>query len=277
MWLKWRNLKSRLAKPLAKHYKIEAGEKMKACILMIQFFTRIPIYTQLTVKIEDFPRSICYLPIVGLLLGLLNVIFFALAYQLFAQNVAITLVLISNVCLTGAFHLDGLADTCDGIFSGRSRERILEIMHDSRIGTNGAVAVGLDFILRFACLSSLDLHQTILALLSAPILSRSLNPILMRAKYAREEGLGNLFIGKIKTINLYQSLFLGGFFILVMNGILCGSILYFASLGFALCYKWYIVRLLGGMTGDTLGAGNELGEILVMLLFSGLARQGLLS
>ena len=250
---------------------------MKACILMIQFFTRIPINTQLAVKIEDFPRSICYLPIVGLLLGMLNAIFFALAYQVFAPTVAMTLVLILNVCLTGAFHLDGLADTCDGIFSGRSRERILEIMHDSRIGTNGAVAVGLDLLLRFACLSSLDLQQTILALLSAPILSRSLNPILMRTKYAREKGLGNLFIGKIKPINLYQSLLWGGLFVVVINGIVCGSILYFASIGFVLCYKWYIVRVLEGMTGDTLGCGNELGEIVVMLLFSGLAKQGLLS
>lgn len=276
MWLKCRNLKSRLEKISVKLYKMQAGEMMKAYILMIQFFTRIPIYTQLEVKKEDFPRSVCCLPLVGLLLGSLNALLFVAAYHLFAQNVAVVLVLISNVCLTGAFHLDGLADTFDGIFSGRSRERILEIMHDSRIGTNGAAAVVLDFLLRYMCLSSLDMQQTILALLSAPILSRALNPILMRAKYARQEGLGNLFIGKIEAENLYMTLLFGAVLVLSINGMICGSVLYLGSLCFVLCYKWYILRILGGMTGDTVGGGNELGEIIALLLFSGLGRQGLL-
>lgn len=259
-----------------KPYKIEVGEKMKACILMIQFFTRIPINTSLEIKLEDFPRSICYLPIVGLLIGIINAMFFAVVYQFFVPNVAIVLVVISNVCLTGAFHLDGLADTCDGIFSGRSREGILEIMRDSRIGTNGAVAVGLDFVLRFACLSALDMHQTLFALLVAPIISRSINPILMQTQYAREEGLGNLFIGKIDRKNLYITLGVGGALVVFINGFLCGIVLYFTSLVFILYYKWYVVKLIGGMTGDTLGAGNELVELLVLLVFSALVKQELI-
>ncbi|WP_043495864.1 adenosylcobinamide-GDP ribazoletransferase, partial [Hafnia alvei] len=89
------------------------------------------------------------------------------------------------------FHLDGLADTCDGIFSARPRERILEIMRDSRIGSNGALALIFVILARVAIIYQLTQtgHNVYTLLVAAPALSRALLPVLMyQQKYARENG-----------------------------------------------------------------------------------------
>ena len=100
--------------------------------------------------------------------------------------------------MTGGFHLDGLADTCDGVFSARSRDRMLEIMRDSRLGTHGGLALIFVVLAKILVLSELALRgEPILASLAAACaVSRGTAALLMyRHRYAREEGLGNVFIG----------------------------------------------------------------------------------
>lgn len=102
--------------------------------------------------------------------------------------------------LTGGFHLDGLADTCDGIFSARTRDRMLEIMRDSRLGTHGGLALIFVLVAKVLVVGELllrDIHP-IAALAAACAVGRGMAVLLMyRHRYAREKGLGNLFIGKI--------------------------------------------------------------------------------
>ena len=102
--------------------------------------------------------------------------------------------------LTGGFHLDGLADTCDGIFSARTRDRMLEIMRDSRLGTHGGLALIFVLVAKVLVVGELllrDIHP-IAALAAACAVGRGMAVLLMyRHHYAREKGLGNLFIGKI--------------------------------------------------------------------------------
>jgi len=250
---------------------------MKNFVLMLQFFTRLPININLEVKEEDFPKGIIYFPLVGLVIGLINAIAYSLFSMVFSNLLSIIFITLVNVLITGALHLDGLADTCDGIFSARKKERMLEIMKDSRLGTNGAIAICFDLFLRIAIISSIPKEYILVAIVVSNVISRTMLVLLcFISKYARPEGgMGNLFIGKISKKNLVITLVLGLIIsILLFNyrGVLLIAI---TSL-FILLFNRYITSKIGGITGDILGAANELVELLVLLAFVVLSRYGLL-
>ena len=243
---------------------------LKQLLLMLQFFSRLPLPWQLTVTEEDFHQGILFLPLVGLLLGAVNALAYWLGAMLGGRELAALAAIVSNLWLTGAFHLDGLADTCDGIYSSRKRERMLEIMKDSRVGTNGACAIVLDFLLRWVGLSLLTETMAPLVLLLMPVAARSCNPLLMQSVYARREGLGNLFIGKVSWPRTLASVLIGGGLVYGITGhwlVLAGFALVVL---FQFLFRQYITGILGGMTGDTLGAGDECSELLLLVL-SGIA------
>ena len=243
---------------------------LKQLLLMLQFFSRLPLPWQLTVTEEDFHQGILFLPLVGLLLGAVNALAYWLGAMLGGRELAALAAIVSNLWLTGAFHLDGLADTCDGIYSSRKRERMLEIMKDSRVGTNGACAIVLDFLLRWVGLSLLTETMAPLVLLLMPVAARSCNPLLMQSVYARREGLGNLFIGKVSWPRTLASVLIGGGIVYGITGhwlVLAGFALVVL---FQFLFRQYITGILGGMTGDTLGAGDECSELLLLIL-SGIA------
>ena len=243
---------------------------LKPLLLMLQFFSRLPLPWQLTVTEEDFHQGILFLPLVGLILGAVNALAYWLGAMLGGRELAALAAIVSNLWLTGAFHLDGLADTCDGIYSSRKRERMLEIMKDSRVGTNGACAIVLDFLLRWVGISLLTETMAPLVLLLMPVAARSCNPLLMQSVYARREGLGNLFIGKVSWPRTLASVLIGGGLVYGITGhwlVLAGFALVVL---FQFLFRQYITGILGGMTGDTLGAGDECSELLLLIL-SGIA------
>jgi adenosylcobinamide-GDP ribazoletransferase len=169
--------------------------------------------------------------------------------------------------LTGGFHLDGLADTCDGIFSARTRDRMLEIMRDSRLGTHGGLALIFVLVAKVLVVGELllrDIHP-IAALAAACAVGRGMAVLLMyRHRYAREKGLGNLFIGKI---SLQQTLVTMAMAIALATALLGLQGLRAALITLVLIWGlgWALKRTLGGQTGDTLGAAIELGELLFLL------------
>jgi len=243
---------------------------MKDFILMLQFLTRIPINIQIKVEEDSFKKGMVYFPLVGLVIGALNVLVFLALSLVVSDLLAIIFMTLFNVCLTGGLHLDGLADTCDGIYSSRSKGRMLEIMKDSRIGTNGGVAIFFDLTLRIALLNSISSnnYSVLKAILIASVLSRTILVLLSYiSTYARKEGgLGNLFIGKITTKGLTISLIMG---ILIMS-ILLGykaMFIFLPLLVIMFLYEKYIKSKIGGMTGDTLGAAAEITEILVLFIY----------
>jgi len=241
---------------------------MKLIILMIQFFTRIPINTQMEVHEEDFAKAVVYLPIVGVLIGAINVVAYQLLSLLLPASIVMVLVTLINVYSTGAFHVDGLADTYDGIFSGRSKEAILEIMRDSRIGTHGTGAIFFDFVLRIACLQAVSEAHIVQALMVTPILSRTMLTILMSfSSYARAgTGLGSLFIGQVTTRQVGLTLMVGGLLAIFIMGNFAGVLLIALNILCILLYRHMIIAKIDGMTGDTLGAGNEISEVASLLL-----------
>jgi adenosylcobinamide-GDP ribazoletransferase len=162
--------------------------------------------------------------------------------------------------MTGGVHLDGFADTCDGLYGGRSREEALKIMCDSRIGTMGAAGVALLLIFKFAVLSSMQPECLWKTLIMAPLFARwSQGLACSISKYAREEGKAKYFIEHAKRSDVS----IGALFTLAVSWLLFGGggIVLFAVLAATISlFMQYVKGRIGGMTGDTIGATNEVAE-----------------
>ncbi len=244
---------------------------MKSLFATFQFMTRIPVPESWT-KDFDFNRfveGIVWFPLVGVVVGAFAAAAFYFANQLFDSAIAAACYVLALALITGGFHLDGLADTCDAIFSARKREQMLEIMKDSRLGTNGGLALIFIVVFRVLVVNHLATSASdmvLFYLIAAPVAGRALMVILMyRQTYARESGLGNVFIGKVTAkqtlITLATSLML-----VALLGQISAIRAWFFTLIFAYGYQRFIHKRLGGQTGDTLGGGNELFELCFLLM-----------
>lgn len=128
---------------------------MRRIIATLSFFTRIPFWRLTDVPVEYYKRVVPLWPLAGYLTGGFMLVVFLLALQVLPFNVSIVLALVSRILLTGALHEDGFADFCDGFGGGTSRERTLEIMKDSHIGTYGVLALVIYFLLMYNVWSAL--------------------------------------------------------------------------------------------------------------------------
>lgn len=239
-------------------------------LAMLQFLTRIPVNERWCdgVDLKDYSRGIFCFPLVGLVMGLLTALVWWTVMPHVGALVAAIAVVIAHIMLTGGLHLDGLADSCDGLFSVRSRERILEIMRDSRIGTNGALALIVAVVLRTALIyqMSADGLPVLAFLIVTPVVGRGMMAVMMyRQVYARESGMGNLFIGKISEGRFGVTLLLMAALVLFIGG-LSSLFALLVTLLFVFGFRRFVASRIGGQTGDTLGAACELSE-LVFLFF----------
>lgn len=239
---------------------------MRSLILMIQFFTRIPIKIDINAKEEDFSKGIVFMPLVGLIVGLFNYGVYSLANYLLGGTLALVFWLAANIFITGGIHLDGLGDTCDGLFSAKDKDRMLEIMKDSRIGTNGVIAIILDFIFRLTLLSSMPFRSIGLAMILAPVAAKTLVLSLMGiSKYARAKGgMGGLFYSHMSVKRLILGTGSGVIMILAL-GSLKGIVSLIGSTVIIMAFRKFVISKIDGMTGDTLGAAGELAEISFMM------------
>jgi len=239
-------------------------------LAMLQFLTRIPVNERWCdgVDLKDYSRGIVCFPLVGLVMGLLTALVWWTVMPHVGALVAAIAVVIAHIMLTGGLHLDGLADSCDGLFSVCSRERILEIMRDSRIGTNGALALIVAVVLRTALIyqMSADGLPVLALLIVTPVVGRGMMAVMMyRQAYARESGMGNLFIGKISEGRFGVTLLLMAALVLFIGG-LSSLFALLVTLLFVFGFRRFVASRIGGQTGDTLGAACELSE-LVFLFF----------
>ncbi|MGE4559532.1 MAG: adenosylcobinamide-GDP ribazoletransferase, partial [Desulfobulbus sp.] len=166
---------------------------MQSLILMIQFMTRYPIPLTIEFTAKHFVCGMKWMPLVGLLAGLPGALAFALADTWLNREIAALFSVIMLITVTGGLHLDGIADTADGLFSYRSRERMLEIMRDSTLGANGVIALVLTILLKFTLLAHIPGKGALLAVLVTPVLGRTaLTWHSACARYAREvRGIGD--------------------------------------------------------------------------------------
>jgi len=237
---------------------------MKSFLVALQFLTILPINISAKVEDKDFGKSLSWFPFVGALIGLaLSLITFLSG--LLPQPVIAALILAGSLIVSGGIHLDGFADTCDGLYEFTTREKALEIMRDSRIGTMAAAAVIILLILKFSILSGL--HQANIwkyLILMAAFARWAQVLACFLSRYARQEGKAKYFIeyAGLREITT-TSIFIALLFMLLLGG--KGLILLLTCLSITLILINYIKSKLGGMTGDTIGAISEVAEAGVLL------------
>ena len=237
---------------------------MRYFIAATQFITILPLG-----KAETFdpPKMIPYFPIVGILLGILVVLFDHVASRLWSIPVASLLDVIFLAILTGAFHLDGLGDSADGLLGQRSKEKTLTIMKDSRLGTMGLVAIVFGLALKWAGIAGLDANRTLL-LVIVPAYARAGMLFGMRfLEYGRPEGgTGeDFFKSKLEWTAFW------GLTAPVVISVFLGWTAFWLNLSFVTLTTlliWYYKRRVGCITGDMLGAMAEILESGLFLLVS---------
>lgn len=244
---------------------------MHSLIFALQHLTRLPLW-QVPFDERRLGRSGMFFPLGGIILGGLLIVTDQLAGLLFPPAARSAAVVVGLVALTGGIHLDGFMDTVDGVFSGRPRERKLEIMRDSRVGAFGALAVFCLLLFKFALLTGLTRESVFPALIMMTVLGRwSMTYAIARFPYAREEGMGKLYkahtgvfeLAVASLTALAAAAWAGG----------AGGVIVFicaAILAHLLCA--YFNKILGGLTGDTYGALNEMLEVFVLALYLPLDR-----
>ena len=235
----------------------------------LAFLTILPVPSSDKISQEEFSKGILYYTLIGLLVGLIDYICYgAVVFFLKMPLIGAVFAVLSETIITGGFHLDGLADTCDSFFSVTKKEKMLEIMKDSRIGTNGALSLIFDIVLKIIFLVVIPENNGYLAVLLAPVAGKMATPILMKSYYAKEQsGLGNLYLTQKYTKYMIGAILIG---IALLAGFLqIKSILPILTvLLFAFLFREYFQQKIGGMTGDTLGAGYEFSEIIFLAVMA---------
>ena len=230
---------------------------------MLSFFTRLPVpYVEYEEKL--YVKGIKTIPFVGIVLGLILYLV-SFVGEIFHPQVTAVILLLTYIFMTGGLHLDGLADTCDGVFSGRERERMLEIMKDSRIGSFGVLSM-LFFFVFYAVMYQFLPREALLILpvigKSAPLISASM------AEYARPSGMGQLLVDNIKApevaVAVLLPLVLSGMTVVFGQGLLlvltCTVATLVAELSVVMLTRW-LKKKLGGITGDTHGMVCEVSQM----------------
>lgn len=244
--------------------------ELRALGAAVCFLTRLPLARRLTVDADDLARAGGTFPLVGAAIGaLVGAVALLLVHPLGGWLAAVV-ALAAGSLLTGALHLDALADSADAL-SARTRERALAIMRDHAIGTYGAVALALDLLLKVGALSALASHHHVFRVaVAAGALSRA-TPVLLAATlpYARSNaGLGTPLTHGSRARAAIAALLAAGIAVAVAGT--TGAIAAAAAAAIAVLLGVCYSRWLAGVTGDTLGAAVELTEITVFLTAVGL-------
>lgn len=246
---------------------------MKAFFLAWQFLTILPGKKEGKEEIDPrlFGQSMAFYPLIGLFLGLLLWSAYFLFIYVFPRNLADGLLILLLMILTGALHLDGLADTCDGLALGKTPEERLQIMKDHHLGTFGVIGLIGILGVKFLSINSLPDWAVRRTLLLALLLSRwSMVQIIYRTPYARKEGgLGRAFKDNISKKDMVWATSFSLLFSFLLFRF-WGMLIWLAIGVFTLLLQRFFEKKLKGFTGDTLGATNELNEAMVFILVCGL-------
>ncbi|MYJ95449.1 MAG: adenosylcobinamide-GDP ribazoletransferase [Proteobacteria bacterium] len=240
--------------------------ELRALALAVLFLTRLPVPSGATYSPRREAAAVRYYPLVGALIGGLCAGVFMLAEIRFSGPLAVLLAVAAGLAVTGAFHEDGLADTFDGIgAAANDRDRALEIMRDSRLGTYGTVALLMALGIRVAALSSLAPSTVGVALVAGHGLSRfSSVAVMQTGSYVPETGVATEVSKRLGVVGVSVVLLTGAALVASLAAYLSplAAILALAGLvaGHVLMRLYFEPRL-GGYTGDTLGAVQQASEI----------------
>jgi adenosylcobinamide-GDP ribazoletransferase len=241
-----------------------ARRQVSTFLAAVMFLTRVPVGNAREFRLEDLASSAIYFPVVGALVGLTGGIVLLMSYAV-PSFVAVLICMLVTLCITGGLHEDGLADCADGLVGGQDPQRRLEIMKDSRIGAYGALALWFSLTAKLVLIQSLLAVSVVTAVLSV-VVAHSLGrastvALLAGLPYVRkEESKSSPFGNKITPTQLTIGLvfpFILSVALLHLHGLVC----LVAASAVALACGFHFKRKIGGITGDCLGATNQLVEL----------------
>ena len=243
----------------------------------LAFLTILPVPPRWCGESRNLERSIVWFPLIGVLIGALIAGFAAGVAVLLPVLPASVLTVIAMVAISGALHLDGLADTADGFLSSRPKEQILEIMRDSRVGPMGVLAIVGILLLKVAAVAALASLAPVVrfgTLVLMPLAGR-MAPVLMMStlQYVRANGLGTAFQRKrsyFAPLLALASPAVAGFLAAGAAGLAAAT----AAVAATALFAFWCRAKIGGYTGDTLGAACELAEVVPALIVLMFAQRG---
>ncbi|MDD2271983.1 MAG: adenosylcobinamide-GDP ribazoletransferase [Desulfuromonadaceae bacterium] len=241
---------------------------MRLLLIAFQFLTIIPLPFRFQCEKEDLGRSTAFFPVAGFALGGVLLLADRLLFFWVARPLCDALLITLLALITGALHLDGLADVCDGLAARGSRERFLAVMKDSQVGAVGAVGLVLGILLKWQALVAVPSELKWQAVLLFPALARFGQVLtLTGARHARQDGLGAVFTqgaGWTPLFLAFATTSSACFYLLGLKGIVVMA----AVCIVVIAGRTFFQRKLGGLTGDTIGCISELNEITVLIVIS---------
>lgn len=265
------------------------SKECRYLLLAVGFFTRIPVPAVANFEEQELNHAARYFPLVGVLVGLVGAAVFIASASIFPQQIAVLFSMAATVYVTGAFHEDGFADSVDGLGGGWSKEQILTIMQDSRLGTYGALALFMMLFAKFQVLNAMPAAHIACILVAAHALSRLCSVYVMATlAYAKTSGKAKPLASQVTRRDLVVATVWGLLPILFMSNHLYPHIESMRALliltlswllSVSLVWFWWrnkIRRWLGGYTGDCLGAIQQMTELafyLGVLAYFGFASQ----
>ncbi len=241
----------------------------RSLLIAGQFLTILPIRVRGEIGKAEIGRSAAAYPVVGLLLGLLLVGVTVVLRIAFVPRLADALLVAAWAALTGGLHLDGLADTLDGLAFGRSREEVLRIMKDSRLGSYGAVGLAILLLVKVAALGAIPAVRVGKGTVLALILGRTAAVhVGYLTRYAGlGEGMARVLTEEMRLVHILWAWALGAGLALAI-GRLRGLVAFALVLGVTSLLAWFFMRRIGGVTGDVYGATIELNEVVTLLAWA---------
>lgn len=245
------------------------GREIGNFFVGVMFLTRLPVPVGISHVEGRLARSAQYFPLIGVLVGVIAGGVFLLVAQVLPTYLAACLAVISGIIVTGALHEDGLADCADGLWGGTTRDRALEIMRDSRVGTYGACALIGSIGLRVMALFELQPEQGLIAMIIAHAVSRAMiPPVLVSGRHARTRGLASSVASGVSYPSAAMAVIIA-FLIALLAGPVAAMAVFAAAVLSSGVMLAILIRKLGGYTGDGLGAIQQCAEIAILLTLAG--------
>ncbi len=240
---------------------------MRDFLQALSFLTILPVGRLPLSENKGLARTMTFFPAVGLLIGLLLAVAYSLLSFLFSKSLVLWLTLGCLALLTRGLHLDGFADTVDGFAAGGPKEKILEVMRDSRIGAFGVIGLILLIGAKYLALDQMAESSIPPTLILMTVMGRnSMVWVCYRSPYARSSG----GLAKPFAENLTLREMIGSSASALGIGLLLwwlkGALVFMGIALVSLAFRAFFIRKLNGITGDTLGAANELSELLCLIL-----------
>lgn len=237
-------------------------------LLMLQMLTRIPINKNLNCNKNNFRNGTMFFSFIGFIIATIQFCFYILLNKRLPISIVCVIIIIIEIVLTGALHIDGLGDTFDGFFAFKSggKDKVIEIMKDSNIGTFSCIAIIFDILIKYHSYEYL-IPKNKYIIFIIPMISRFfIHIMIFISKPAKKNGSGNLFINNTNIIHI-----LIDFCILILINV---NFLNIELLGICLItgilvtflFNLLCIKKIQGVTGDSLGATNELIQIFVLMV-----------